>query len=177
MVMLVICYLRNSALDTLAARKSREPDSGILKPLQWSSLHVDSCRYFSTSTATSNAKIRIAEISLPQGNIITTASITPRVILRHHFPHNVKFSYSVVSDYLTPDGLHPPDFPVHHQLPELAQTHVHQVSDTIQPSHPLLTLQSFPASGSYPMNQFFASGGQGTGVSTSASVFSMNIQG
>ena len=32
-----------------------------------------------------------------------------------------------------------PSFPVHHQLPELAQTHVHWVSDTIQPSHPLLS--------------------------------------
>ena len=30
-----------------------------------------------------------------------------------------------------------PGFPVHHQLPELTQTHVHWVSDTIQPSHPL----------------------------------------
>ena len=30
-----------------------------------------------------------------------------------------------------------PGFPVHHQLPELAQTHVHEVSDAIQPSHPL----------------------------------------
>ena len=30
-----------------------------------------------------------------------------------------------------------PGFPVHHQLPELTQTHVHRVSDTIQPSHPL----------------------------------------
>ena len=28
-------------------------------------------------------------------------------------------------------------FPVHHQLPELAKSHVHQVSDAIQPSHPL----------------------------------------
>ena len=28
-------------------------------------------------------------------------------------------------------------FPVHHQLPEFAQTHVHQVTDAIQPSHPL----------------------------------------
>ena len=28
-------------------------------------------------------------------------------------------------------------FPVHHQLPELAQTHVHRVSDAIQTSHPL----------------------------------------
>ena len=30
-----------------------------------------------------------------------------------------------------------PGFPVHHHLPEFAQTHVHQVSDAIQPSHPL----------------------------------------
>ena len=32
-----------------------------------------------------------------------------------------------------------PGLPVHHQLPELTQTHVHWVSDTIQPSHPLLS--------------------------------------
>ena len=30
-----------------------------------------------------------------------------------------------------------PGFPVHHQLPEFAQTHVHRISDAIQPSHPL----------------------------------------
>ena len=30
-----------------------------------------------------------------------------------------------------------PGFPVHHQLPELIQTHVHRVSDVIQPSNPL----------------------------------------
>ena len=30
-----------------------------------------------------------------------------------------------------------PDFPVHHQLPEFTQTHVHRVSDAIQPSHPV----------------------------------------
>ena len=33
-----------------------------------------------------------------------------------------------------------PDFPVYHQLLKLAQTHVHQVSDTIQPTHPLSSL-------------------------------------
>ena len=37
-------------------------------------------------------------------------------------------------------------------------------------------LQSFPASGSFPRNQFFASGGQSIGVSASASVLPMNIQ-
>ena len=43
--------------------------------------------------------------------------------------------------------------------------------------HPVLLLLSiFPASGSFPINQFFASGGQSTGASGSASVLSMNIQ-
>ena len=32
-----------------------------------------------------------------------------------------------------------PGFPVHHQLAEVAQTHVHRVGDAIQPSHPLLS--------------------------------------
>ena len=38
-------------------------------------------------------------------------------------------------------------------------------------------LQSFPASGSFPMSQLFTSGGQSTGISALASVLSMNIQG
>ena len=39
-----------------------------------------------------------------------------------------------------------PGFPVHHLLPELAQTHVHQVGETIQPSHPLSSPSSvFPS--------------------------------
>ena len=36
-----------------------------------------------------------------------------------------------------PMNLSMPDLPVHHQLPEFTQTHVHRVSDAIQPSHPL----------------------------------------
>ena len=54
-----------------------------------------------------------------------------------------------------------PGLPVHHQLPELTQTHDHRVSDAIQPSHPVVPfsscLQSFPASGSFQMSQFFTS--------------------
>ena len=61
-----------------------------------------------------------------------------------------------------------PGFPVYHQLPELAQTHAHQVSDAIQPPHPLLS--SPPAS----VSQFFTSGDQSIGVSASASVLTMN---
>ena len=71
-------------------------------------------------------------------------------------------------------------FPAHHQLPELAQTHVHWVGDTIQPSHPIIPffscLQSFPATGSFLRSHFFSSGGQRMGNSVSASVLTMNIQ-
>ena len=44
---------------------------------------------------------------------------------------------SVQSTLCNPMNCSMPDFPVHHQLLELTQTHVHQVSDAIQPPHPL----------------------------------------
>ena len=47
-----------------------------------------------------------------------------------------------------------PGLPVHCQLPEFTQTHVHRVGDATQPSHPLLS-PSPPASGSFPMSQLF----------------------
>ena len=49
-----------------------------------------------------------------------------------------QFSHSVVS-LCDPTDCSRPVFPVHHQLPELTQTHVHRVSDAIQPSHLLLS--------------------------------------
>ena len=51
----------------------------------------------------------------------------------------VQFSCSAMSDSLQLD-CSIPGFPVHHQLLEHAQTHVHQVGDAIQPSHPLPSL-------------------------------------
>ena len=50
---------------------------------------------------------------------------------------SVQFSHTVVSDSLWPHGLQHARLPVHHQLPEFTQTHVHRVRDAIQPSHPL----------------------------------------
>ena len=75
-----------------------------------------------------------------------------------------------------------PGLPVHHQLPEFTQTHIHQVGDAIQPSHPLSSpysscSQSLPASESFPMSQLFALGGQSTGVSALASFLPKNTQG
>ena len=69
--------------------------------------------------------------------------------------------------------------PVHHPLPEF--THSRSLSQWCHPTNsssvvPFSRLQYFPASGSFPRIQFFASGGQSVGVSASASVLPMNIQ-
>ena len=91
------------------------------------------------------------------------------------------FSCSAVSDSVTLWTAAWPGFPILHHLLEFTQTHVHWVSDAIQPTHPQsipfsYSIQSFPASGSFLVSQFFVSGGQSTGVSASASVLPMNIQ-
>ena len=49
----------------------------------------------------------------------------------------VQFSRSVMSNSLQPMNCSTPGLPVHHQLPEITQTHIHRVSDAIHPSHPL----------------------------------------
>ena len=74
-----------------------------------------------------------------------------------------------------------PGLPVRHQLLKLAQSPVHWVDDGIQPiSSSVIPFsscpQSFLASGSFPMSQFFAAGGQNIGVSASALVLPMSIQ-
>ena len=51
------------------------------------------------------------------------------------------FSHSVMFDFCDPMNCSTPGLPVLHCLPEIAQTHVHWIHDTIQPSHPL----SFPS--------------------------------
>ena len=73
-----------------------------------------------------------------------------------------------------------PGLPVHHQLSELNQTHVHLVGDAIQLSHSLSSPSppNFNLSqhqGLFYMSHFFASGGQRVGGSFSTSVLPMNI--
>ena len=72
-----------------------------------------------------------------------------------------------------------PGLPVHHQLLESTQTHVHWVCYAIKSSSvvPFSSCpQSFLASGSFQMSELFTSGGQSIGVSASAPVLPMNIQ-
>ena len=96
-------------------------------------------------------------------------------------PHQFQFSHSVVSDSLWPHGLQ------HARLLCPSPT-TGACSNSCPPSwwcHPTILssvipfssrLQSFPASGSFPMSQFFISGGRSIGVSASASVLPMNTQ-
>ena len=93
----------------------------------------------------------------------------------------LQFSRSVVSDSLRPHGLQ-------QARPPCPSPTCGACSNSCPSSwwcHPTISssllflsscLQSFPASGSFPMSQFFASGGQSIGVSASASVLPMNIQ-
>ena len=94
---------------------------------------------------------------------------------------SVQFSHSVMSDSLWPHGLQ-------HTRPTCPLPIPRVYSNSCPLSrwcHPTISssvvsfsshLQSFPASGSFPMSQLFASGGQSIGVSASASVLPMNIQ-
>ena len=91
----------------------------------------------------------------------------------------VQFSQSCLTLW-DPMDCSTPGLPVHHQLLEFTQTHVHRVGDAIQPSHPPLSSSS-PAFNLFQHQSLFqwvdsASGGQSIGVSASASVLPMNIQ-
>ena len=96
---------------------------------------------------------------------------------------SVQFHYSVVSDSLWLRGLQHDSLTVHHQLLEFTQTHIHWVGDAIQPFHPLSSPSPPPAfnlfqhQGLFLMSWLFASGDRSIGVSASASVLPMNIQG
>ena len=73
-----------------------------------------------------------------------------------------------------------PGLPVHHQLPEFTQTHIHWVGDAIQPSHPLSPPFPFAISLSQHQGLFqrlFVSGGQSIGTSASASALLIISQG
>ena len=95
--------------------------------------------------------------------------------------NSVQFMCSVMSDSLRPNGLQPARPPCLSPTPRaysnscpLSQSCHPTISSCVIPFSSCL--QSFPASGSLPMSQFFASGGQSIGVSASAPVLPMNTQ-
>ena len=92
-----------------------------------------------------------------------------------------QFSHSVMSNSLQPHGLQHARLPCPSLIPRACSNSCPwsrwchpTISSSVVPLS--YCLQSFPASGSYPMSQFFAESGQIIGVSASASVLPMNIQ-
>ena len=76
---------------------------------------------------------------------------TLKSLLQHHsLKASVQFS-QLCPTLCSPMRCSTSSFPIHHQIPELAQTHVHQVRETIQPSHPLSS--SSPPAFSLPQHQ------------------------
>ena len=91
------------------------------------------------------------------------------------------FTCSVLSDSLQPHGLQQARVPCVSLSPSvssnscpLSRWHHPTISFSVIPFSSCL--QSFPSSGSFLVNQFFASGGQSIGVSASTSVLSVNTQ-
>ena len=98
-------------------------------------------------------------ISSPKGNLqsaenlwksirrtrsVKSDKLTKKISFKHQFPTLIWFGLfhfsSVAQSCPTlcdPMNHSTPGLPVHHQLPEFTQTHVHRVGDAIQPSHPL----------------------------------------
>ena len=99
----------------------------------------------------------------------------------YRMEYSVQFSHSAMSDSLRPHGLQhvtspcpSPTLGDNSDSRPLSQWWHSTISSSVVPfsSH----LQSFPASGSFQMNQLFASGGQRIGISASTSILPMNIQ-
>ena len=93
---------------------------------------------------------------------------------------SVQFNRSVLSDFVTPwAAAHQASLSITNSWSLLKLMSI----KSVMPSNHLILCcpvplppQSFPSSGSFPMSQFFTSGGKSTGVSASASVLPMNIQ-
>ena len=100
----------------------------------------------------------ITEFSKVKSVIISSLDLLPSFLIFEDIYNNIKIDImyyqfsSVTQSCLTlcnSTDCSTPGLPARHQLPELAQTHVHRVSDAIQPSHPL----SFPSPPAFNLSQ------------------------
>ena len=124
----------------------------------------------------------LSDSNLIQPHYVMEWSIRKSSTHTQSFIHfRVQLSHSVVSDSLWPHGLQharppcpSPTLEVYSNSCPLSWWCHPTSSSSVVPFSPCL--QSFPASGCFPMSQFFTWGGQSTGVSALASVLPMNIQ-
>ena len=118
------------------------------------------------------ANFYLPDLSVFERVKLKSSTIIPFNYLSVQFSSVQSLSHVRLCD---PTDCSTPGLLVHHQLPELTQTHVHRVGDAIQPSHP--PLSPFPPAFSLSQHQglfqcqFFVSDGQSIGVSASALSF------
>ena len=93
----------------------------------------------SINNSWSSPKLMSIESVMPSNHLILCC---PLLLLPSIFPKEDQFSSVTQSCPILcyPMNSSMPGLPVHHQLPEFTQTHIHRVSDAIQPSHPLSSL-------------------------------------
>ena len=118
-----VCIGAGLGQGRLALPAQRTPLAG------WGRQHRGSCPFLSLAS---------------KGSPNPTPSLT--LTLNHNHNSSIQFS-SVAQSCPTlcgPMNLSTPGLPVHHHLPEFTQTHVHQVGDAIQPSHPLSSPSPLP---------------------------------
>ena len=159
------------------------PDPGI-KPVSLKSLALEGRFFFTTSaikhiiTMSASRLKRSFNISRIMSTIFKNISMWYKYST---YFSSVQFSRSVMSDSLWPHGLHHSRLPCSSPSPGVYSNSCPlswlchpSISSSVIPLS--FCLQSFPASGSFPMSQYYASGGRSIEVSASASVLPMNIQ-
>ena len=133
-------------------RGDRGWDGWMASPIQWTWVSANSERWWGTGkpgvpqfmgsqrvghnlvTAKQTCKVCNCSRHCSSGNDQQVASDSHNPTRR---TSRLQFSHSVCSTLCDPMNRSTPGLPVHHQLPESTQTHVHRVGDAIQPSHPL----------------------------------------
>ena len=157
----------------------RSPGGGQGNPLQYSCLEnsMDRGAWWATVQGVTKSRTQLKWLSSSSNSVFMQRILS----INEHTQFQFLFSHSVMSDSLQPHETQharppcPSPTPRVHPNPCPLCWWCHPtISSSVVPfsSCP----QSFPASGSFPMSQLFASGGQSIGVSASASVPPMNTQ-
>ena len=113
-------------------------------------------KYCSFSISPSNEYSVLISFRIDWLDLLTVQG-TLKSPLQHHSSkasihwHSAFFTAQLCPTLCDPMNSSIPGLPVHHQLPEFTQTHVHRVGDAIQPSHPLLS--PFPPASSPSQHQ------------------------
>ena len=82
-------------------------------------------------------KMRMSALTMLIQHMLEILASTKRLGKKKQKGHQIRSVAQSCPTLCDPMNRSTPGLPVHHQLPELTQTHVHRVSDAIQPFHPL----------------------------------------